>query len=371
MKKQFISAGFIFFSFMLPLKVNAAQFGGMFVFGDSLSDAGNTYYATANQYPQSPPYGDPPILPNGQKYPGRFSNGRVWVEYLAERLNISQPTLVTDLVPDLDFNKFPTTTLPAQGVNFAFGGASSGFGNAVLPQLPIPGVLAQVQGFAANLQAKNQQADSNALYTLWASANDFIFINPVDSITPSNNVALALNTLAGVGAKNILVLNLPDLTQLPLYKGNNPKPPQDAVDDYNSRLKQTLDGLSNNPNLNIMSVDIDYLFKQVSASPNSFGFTNVSDFCLNEATLEVCSNPEQYLFWDRVHPSTVTHQLIADKALAAINAKSVPEPSTALGTLLIGAWGAVVVLNRKRKQPLVTIAGRVPGGLSTHIKVES
>ena len=362
MKKQFVAAGFILFSFMLPLKANAAKIGGMFVFGDSLSDTGNIFYASGNTYPQSPPYAN-----------GRFSNGKIWVEYLAEQLNISKPTLVTDLVPDLDFSKFPTTTLPSQGVNFAFGGASSGLGNAIFPQSGLPGVLAQVQGFAANLQTQQKTADPDALYTLWASANDFLFIDPKNSTTPTNNVSQALNTLAGVGAKNILVFNLPDLSKVPFVQNQSPNDLenlQNTVNTYNSSLKQTLDGLSNNPNLNIIPVDVDSLFKEVSASPGKFGFTNVTDSCL--ANFNICG-PDQskYVFWDDVHPTTTTHKLVADRALAAIQAKSVPEPSTALGTLAIGAWGAAAVLKRRRKQSLLMTASLVPAGQSTRTKVES
>ncbi|MBW4678292.1 MAG: PEP-CTERM sorting domain-containing protein [Desmonostoc geniculatum HA4340-LM1] len=42
--------------------------------------------------------------------------------------------------------------------------------------------------------------------------------------------------------------------------------------------------------------------------------------------------------------------MIADTALAAIEAKSVPEPSTELGTLLaIATFGAVGILKRQQK----------------------
>ncbi|MBW4560232.1 MAG: SGNH/GDSL hydrolase family protein [Mojavia pulchra JT2-VF2] len=365
MKKEFVAAGFVIFTFMLPLKATAAQFSGIYVFGDSLSDTGNIYNALGETYPPSPPY-----------FEGRFSNGQIWVDYLADQLKL-KTTLVTDLVPDLDFTKLPNTTLPTQGVNFAFGGASSGLGNAVFPNSGLPGVQAQVQGFAANLQAKNQMADPDALYTVWGGANDFIFTNPQDSTTPLNNISQALNTLTGAGAKNILVFNLPDLSKIP-FEQSQPQEVRDtlqqSVNTYNSALKQTLDDLSNNPNLNIISVDVNSLFEEATTSPDTFGFTNVTDPCLkltSPTTYITCPNPDKYLFWDDVHPTTATHKVIADRALAAINAKSVPEPSTALGTLAIGAWGAASVLKRKRKQPLVTTASLVPDAQSTHIKVES
>jgi len=48
MKKQAIAAGFVLFYFMLPTKASAASFDQLYVFGDSLSDTGNIYNATAN-----------------------------------------------------------------------------------------------------------------------------------------------------------------------------------------------------------------------------------------------------------------------------------------------------------------------------------
>src|ERR1051325_6177463 len=55
---------------------NADQFKRLIVFGDSLSDNGNLFALSGNTYPP-PPY-----------YLGRFSNGPVWVEDLAERLGV-------------------------------------------------------------------------------------------------------------------------------------------------------------------------------------------------------------------------------------------------------------------------------------------
>ena len=47
----------------------------LFAFGDSLSDAGNLYFADGGTAPVSPPY-----------YAGHFSNGPTWVEDLSQML---------------------------------------------------------------------------------------------------------------------------------------------------------------------------------------------------------------------------------------------------------------------------------------------
>ncbi|MEH1943558.1 MAG: SGNH/GDSL hydrolase family protein [Nostoc sp.] len=346
MKKQAIAAGFVLFSFMLPTKASAVSFDRLYVFGDSLSDTGNIYNASGQTYPLSPPY-----------FEGRFSNGPLWVDYLGERLGL-KPTLLTTIA----------STPPTQGINFAFGGASSGLDNAILPNQNLPGVLKQVLGFAGTLQANNQTADPNALYTLWGGANDFFFLNPEDSTTPISNISLALNTLVGVGAKNILVFNLPDLGQLPAAKidNRNPTTLSKSTNEFNSGLATAVSALSQNPNLNIISVDTNSLFNQASA----LGFTNVTESCLSR--LDICDPANnKFLVWDGFHPTTAAHKVIADTALAAIEAKSVPEPAINLGILAFGAFGAVGVLKRQQKRSALVSAGRVFDAQLSHTTVEN
>ncbi len=46
MKQHILTTGFVFLSFMLPLRATAANFSRMYVFGDSLSDIGNSFNTT-------------------------------------------------------------------------------------------------------------------------------------------------------------------------------------------------------------------------------------------------------------------------------------------------------------------------------------
>jgi len=341
MKKQAVAAGFVLFCFMLPTKVLAASFNQLYVFGDSLSDPGNVYNATLQTFPPSPPY-----------FEGRFSDGPLWVDYLGDQLGL-KPTLLTTI----------PSTPPTQGINFAFGGASSGFGNAVVPNPSLPGVLQQVLGFAGTLQANNQTANPDALYTLWGGGNDFLFLNPEDSTTPISNISLALNTLVGAGAKNILVFNLSDLGQIPAatIDDRNPATLSKSTNEFNLGLATTVNALSQNPNLNIISIDTYSLFNQVSAS----AFTNVTESCLSR--LDICEpGNNNFLLWDDFHPTTAAQKVIADTALAAINAKSVPEPAINLGILALGAFGTVGMLKRQQKRAAVMTEGRIVDAQLSH-----
>jgi phospholipase/lecithinase/hemolysin len=351
MKKQFITSGLIIFSFMLPLKATAAteNFTELYVFGDSLSDGGNVFQLTGGLFPPSPLLA-PQTSPYDQ---GRFSNGDVWVDYLGKELGL-KPTLFADLNP----------TIPTQGINFAVGGGTSGLFNAFVPT-SLTGVRSQVQTFTDPFKANNLKVNPTALYTVWTGGNDYLFGNlplsdpnllgaAIDNVIA--NLEQNITALADVGAKNILVFNLPNLGNLPVINSN----PQLAslynslTATHNFKLNSTLTNLRQTRGINIIEGDVNSLFNTILSNPSSFGFKNISEACLTgtadairAGNFQVCNNPNEYLFFDTIHPTTEGHRLIAKAALSAIKPKSVPEPSTVLGTLAIAACGATAMRKRK------------------------
>ena len=297
----------------LPTAVFSASlseqnFDQVYVFGDSLSDVGNVFNATGGFYPPSSSY-----------FGGRLSNGPLWVEYL-------------------------TPKLEANSTNFAYAGSSTGIGNAVLPALPLPGLLTQVSSFT---QA-NPQADPNALYTVWAGANDYLFGGVTDPTGPVGNLSTAVTSLYATGARNIMVANLPDLGKLPTTRVDSQVSSSlDALTEaHNLNLAATLDSLSQLPDIKIRSVDVNALFDEAIAAPTEFNLTNVTDSCL----LTACTNPNEYLFWDEYHPTTAGHKLVGDLSFSALETEPVPEPSAESGILALGAIGVVSVLKRKQKK---------------------
>ncbi len=81
--------------------VRADPITGIVSFGDSLSDVGNISIGSGGTQPS----------PTTNYYEGRFSNGPVWVEYLAKDLGVAAPTAAL-----------------AGGTDYAFGGAQTGTG---------------------------------------------------------------------------------------------------------------------------------------------------------------------------------------------------------------------------------------------------
>jgi thermolabile hemolysin len=295
-----LSIALSFSSSALAAKLNLNKIDQIYTFGDSLSDTGNFFEATGNQFPPSPPYS-----------PGRFSNGPIWIDYLSQTLGL------------------PATSQ----FNFAFGGATTGTDNTVIPGLP--GLQTEIGGFLAS----NPPANPNALYVVWAGANDYLGAGISDPTVPINNLATAINSLADFGAKNILVVNLPDLGQIPGSNGTPLETPLDALSTaHNFGLANTINQLQTDfgSDVNLISFDVNALFKQVVDNPEDFGFTNVTDSCLVGIT--ECNNPNEYLFWDELHPTTVGHQFIADSAYESLQAAAVPEPTFIVGTLSFGAY---------------------------------
>jgi phospholipase/lecithinase/hemolysin len=334
MNKKAVATGFFLLSFLFPLKASAASFSNLYVFGDSLSDQGNVFNATGGAVPPSPPYFD-----------GRFSNGPLWVDYLAQDLG-------------LDVNPFVGSADPTEGINFAFAGATTGGENTIsltFPQLPgLPGLQQQIDFFTNFVPV----VDPNALYIVWAGANDYIptdgtFVPFEDPDTTIANISQAVTSLANVGAQNIMVVNLPDLGQTPVSLNTQESDELSAlVDAHNAALEELSESFD--PALNVIFFDVSEAIDQIFAAPQEFGFTNVTTPCL---LVQSClANPDeqnQYLFWDDRHPTTAAHEYVGDLALAALNAEDpagVPEPTSAISLLALGALGSGSLLKRKKRE---------------------
>jgi phospholipase/lecithinase/hemolysin len=267
----------------------------LYAFGDSTSDNGNFFSAT--QQPPAPYAG------------GRFSNGPIWVEYLAHDLGLK-----TNRLADL-----------------AYSGAGSGFNNVYItdPNSPLhaTGLLAQVQQFTA----ANPSVDPNALYTIWVGINDYAR-NPADPRDVVANIATAVSELAAAGARNILVVNQPDLGALPGTRNFGPKAAQLSAlaNTHDADLAAALGTLNNQyAGAHFMILDVHILYNQMMTNPGTYGFTDVTDSALGNTvypheppstTSDVWkTNPSALMFWDSIHLTTVAQQVVAEYALSVVD----------------------------------------------------
>jgi phospholipase/lecithinase/hemolysin len=259
----------------------ASRDAKIFVFGDSLSDTGNLFTATGG-LPPSPPY-----------FNGRFSNGALAIETLTNRLGL---------------------TVNA-ATNFAIGGARTGRENVNdIDGLRFGGLRDQIDRFASSVGSRG--ANPKALYFVWAGGNDLLSV-PTDPIAAVNqaveNIETAVTTLANLGAKNIVVVQNPNLGRTPLSLQSGLLAPLTNITlSFNRRLRSVLSPLEQNLNLNLILSDLFPLSERIAQNPSDFGFTNVVESYLQGLVPRDPSiNPNQFFFWDQVHPTNRSHTLFA------------------------------------------------------------
>ncbi len=266
----------------------APAFSQVFMFGDSLSDQGRLFALTNQQFPRDPPH-----------FQGRRSNGHVWIEDLAPRLGLSV-TLAN---------------------NYSVSGATTGIANSNESSLgtDLPGLRDELNQFLGDLNGA--PADSNALYIVWAGANDFFL--PLGSPTAfvaqaMTNLTTVLTSLHTAGARHVLVMNLPDIGITPFGRTSGQSGQLTSLSSvFNTALEDAIAGLD----FDVALVDNFRGLRQIVADPAAFGFTNVTSSCLNGTT--VVGNPDEFLFWDNVHPTAAGHRVIAQMVFAALTDEGV------------------------------------------------
>ena len=311
-----------------PARATLSGVDQLFVFGDSLSDTGNVKNAV----------GCPPGPCNPMT--GRFSDGTNWIDDLGNAMGI-QPTPFT-----------PPVGAPAgsgaQGVNYAVGGAGSGSANGGLATLP--GLQQQI-GMHATATGGGALVGPNALFTLWIGANDYLLLAETNPLTVVANISNTISALYGLGARDFMVLNLPDIGQLPVVAGD---PVAQAgltalADGHNAALAAALPALFGTlPGANLVSVDVDALFDRILADPLAFGYDNITTPCLDigESPPRPCGTPDTHLYWDIQHPTSKTHSLIGQLAANALVDAGIAVPAPATASLLL--VGLVALARRRR-----------------------
>ena len=217
-----------------------------------------------------------------------------------------------------DLGLAPLKSSTAGGDNFAYGGAqtsgASGFGGLFIRDLD-----EQLADYRAS-----RTIDPNALYVVWAGAND-LFDGQTNVNVPIGRVVATLELLTTLGARQFVVPNLPILGKIPEY--NRDPTASAAFDklshDYNAAFAGAVDQLAaRHLNATFYQLDVAELFSNAIAKPAAWGLTNVTDPAapgLNPGALfynenRIVAHPEQYLFWDTIHPTTAVHRILGDAA---------------------------------------------------------
>jgi phospholipase/lecithinase/hemolysin len=310
--------------------IPAHAYSALYVFGDSLSDAGNDFIGTNEAEPAAP-------YANGQ-----FSNGPIWIEGLSQGLGLG-----------------PVTPALAGGNDYAFGGATTGNASTLSPPT-VPAIPTLTQQVNLFLAAVGPSIPSTALYSVWIGSNDVFNIvssNPTPLVAQqevlgaAQTEAAAIAKLASAGAKDFLVPLVGDLGKTPTLNGNGLASAAGTALAlaYNAALEADLAGLASTPTISVSYLDTFTLLDQAIVDRPD-GLTNVTDACYTGNYFgvggTVCANPNQYLFWDQLHPTEIGQQLIAQAAF-----DTVPEPAT-VATLATGLAGLAMLRRRSRRRPV-------------------
>ncbi|XP_072976235.1 sinapine esterase-like [Typha angustifolia] len=340
---------FFFFFLFLNASTGLCCYSHLFSFGDSIDDTGNwLHYA--------PVPGPVSQLPFGQTFfgrpTGRFSDGRLIIDFIAEALKMpfSPPYLAGKTAQDFRY-----------GANFAVAGATAlnqaFFKNKGLIVDFTPYSLEiQIRWFKKVLhllgptEAERKKIMSNSLFMVGEiGGNDYnhpFFQNrtfeEIRTYVPSvvNAIYASANDLIKLGAKTLVFPGNFPIGCIPVYltifQSNNtndydPKTGcinwlNDFSQYHNHALQRKLKKLRHlNPNVTIIYADFYEPTMRITKSPlsNGFGNTPLMACCgggggkynalirCGENGSTVCSDPSKYISWDGLHFTEATYRVVA------------------------------------------------------------
>ncbi len=300
-----------------PILVNAQApaFTQVIVFGDSLSDDGNIAHRARDlvgfSYPSSNfNYSDYRFTDDTNTSPAANLYVGTWHEQL-EKTFLGLAVAKNSL---------------DGGTDYAFGGATTKDGtqdrtiiNNPTPfgggdfTITIDNMGKQIADYLAG-----HTPDANALYILWGGGNDLFDDHSAQSvIDTANRVGVLIQRLANAGARNFLVPNVPPLGAVPNSFGD---PTRVAAldlasanyrDQLNSVIASTSIGLAGNGiTIQVDIFDVWLGVIRVLGQPRRYGFVDTIDSAQGQSGV----NPDQYLFWDDIHPTTGGDRELANEA---------------------------------------------------------
>lgn len=299
-----------FLLLFVVIKTFATSYSEIVFLGDSLTDNGNLY-AAMKVIPKSPPY-----------YEGRFSNGPTWAEYLATSLH----------------EQFQT-----ESINNAVGGATAILHN------PVKGALPYILKEEVNKYLDFHCPKPDSLFVIWIGGNDYLDEKHEDGMQLATEVVDGIvnnvKTLIQHGAKNFLMMDLPDLSKIPYSQqvsDGRAERLYNLSQLHHAKIYDAILQLQRDySNLSFTYIDVYHLFNDILDNLDAYNqkyhthLSNKTDACWQggyalqtegnialDVAMDVgrnaamgkkpCNSPEQYVFWDQIHPTTTVHYIFAE-----------------------------------------------------------
>ena len=273
-----------------------AAFTSLYVFGDGLSTTTNN------------------PSPGSQYYGNRYSNGRVWVEVLAQRQGLTYD-------PNKNWSYFYNTSTS---------------------------MLAHVGSFNAPSDA------SNALFVVWVNCADLWFQSYysganmaawTNGINQSqNNYYKAVTNLYAKGVRTLIMPNAVDLSTIPEFNTSvNANFIHLRCIDYNIAFSNTLNQIrALCTNLTIYTPDFFTLLTNLLAHPANYGVTNalggglpidaIDAVNYGFPTAVINGSGTNFIFWNIDNPTAMVHMWMANLAQQLISPAQIDQLTTLNGS---------------------------------------
>jgi thermolabile hemolysin len=285
-------------AFALP----AQAFTSLYIFGDGISTTTNNVAAA-----QDPEY----------YYGLRESNGRVWVEVLAQRLGLGANSMTN--------------------VNWSNASNDSSYYGQYSPNL------------LANLKNFNPPPDvKTSLFVVWVNCADFVndmgtiyFSTQSGDTDPGtwgtaitnsiNNHWNIINALYNKGVRTLVMPNAVDITEIPEYDNIIVNAPanrnfiRNEIISYNTQFAAMLNQ-ARALGMTIYEPDFFDLLDNAITNASAYGLTNALSGTVsidayedqNIPNLTIDGQGTNYIFWDPTDPTAQLHEIMADEALQLI-----------------------------------------------------
>ena len=221
------------------------------------------------------------------------------------------------------------------GTDYAYGFATTGSGTGAFTFGPSDSLSVNVNNIGQQITdylATHPKIDDKTLFVVWGGADDVLYATSQDNIIDAGiNQTLNIQRLIDAGATQFLVPNLPPLGLVPRLNGSSTTsiPATQARCPYNLSSAAALRFCTISITASACkSSQLDVLLCSTRSSPRPqrYSLANVTD-----SSQGLAVDPDTYLFWDDLHPTTRGHNILALTAATVLASSESRKSSVAPG----------------------------------------
>jgi phospholipase/lecithinase/hemolysin len=300
--------------FAAPAYAAKAPFEGIVVFGTSLSDPGNGFVLRGGT--NTPPeymmgfllVPDAPYARGGH----HLSNGAPWIVQFARPLG-----LAGSVAPAYRDSSPNATNYAVDRARAWDDGRNVNLSDQVDQFLEdFDGVAPADRLYVLEIGSSDVR---DALETYLLGGNGGVIMQGA-----LVSIASQLTELYMAGARRFLIASVPDISLTPSIRTLDELVPVNVAQFASSLVQSfntSLDGIVAQlpADTDVARLDIYGKLYDIVADAATFGLTNVLSPCITpDVPPFVCRNPDEYLFWDGIHPTEAVHGIFAQEARMAL-----------------------------------------------------